>query len=60
MVEVLSHIERAPGLYEVAIPFEQLAVTAEDIVRVLGYAEQQAPEYFYERVKSIFAEAHNC
>ena len=59
MVEVLSHIEREPGLVDVVIPFEHLAVTAEDIIRVLGYAEQQAPKYFHERVESILAEAHN-
>jgi len=57
MAGVLSHIERAPGLFEATVPFDQLAITSEDIVRVLGYSEQQVPEYFHEHVKTILAEA---
>lgn len=57
MVHDLLHIELKPNLFEVIVPFEELAVTTEDIIQTLGYSVQQAPEYFREHVDTILAKA---
>lgn len=53
MVRVLPEVERGIGMFEVPIDYTAIAVNKQEVVRALGYSEQEIPEHFEELIERL-------